>query len=346
MNHSLRDPSAYKCTGLFHSNSIFSPVLGNTFNLHELHGLEQCHSTLLGAEEARGKIAYQRVLHTRLEYAWLAAHPPLKLLDAKHAWIPSGEDYGGGLNDRHAVLSRRDATIYFSRWRLIISGEILNVDPQLRSGAVHNAYAAQGDFLIRTTLSYHNISVRRFASVAALRCCAGPCFSKACYRRALPSMRGMQSLILERPTASDLEGRADQVARSAFGASEGGADGLVTTKTFGVVQRGLARLVQGKYRDEVEAAVQHSMALKIPGGRFALRPIAVARAEHQSDGSSKPFELRVVVPTDVADAFHNATLALRISERLAMGHSGLVGVGRRRKVVRDSNFLEWTTATS
>jgi hypothetical protein len=37
-------------------------------------------------------------------------------------WVPSGEDYYGGVNDRHAVLSRAAAEIYMRRWDLITDG--------------------------------------------------------------------------------------------------------------------------------------------------------------------------------------------------------------------------------
>jgi len=54
---------------------------------------------------------YGRIVHTRLDLQWLRPHPPLRLLAASQAWVPSGEDYYGGLNDRHAVLSRTQAEV-------------------------------------------------------------------------------------------------------------------------------------------------------------------------------------------------------------------------------------------
>ena len=62
-----------------------------------------------------------------------------------------------------------------------------NVAKVLRHGAVLNALTIQGDFLVRSVLAQARLEVRRFASVQALRCCVGPCFSHSCYKRVLPT---------------------------------------------------------------------------------------------------------------------------------------------------------------
>jgi hypothetical protein len=46
-------------------------------------------------------------------------------------WIPSGEDYYGGYNDRHAVLSRSAAELYFRRWDFILDGSVMRIDTQV-----------------------------------------------------------------------------------------------------------------------------------------------------------------------------------------------------------------------
>ena len=51
------------------------------------------------------------MVHTRLEFAWLRPHPPLSALHPAHVWVPAGEDYYSGVNDRHAVLSRAAAEV-------------------------------------------------------------------------------------------------------------------------------------------------------------------------------------------------------------------------------------------
>ena len=52
-----------------------------------------------------------RVVFSRLEFWWLRPHPPLRLLHPSVVWLPSGEDYYGGVNDRHAVLNRSAAQV-------------------------------------------------------------------------------------------------------------------------------------------------------------------------------------------------------------------------------------------
>ena len=340
----------YECSGLFKGNSIFAPVLGTTYNLYELHGLSKCYGALEAYEHSSAS-SISHVVHTRVEYDWISPHPPPRLLleptaVEEVAWIPAGEDYGGGVNDRHAYMSRRAATFYFRRWDAILSGEIMVSDPQLRGSAtnphklIRNAYAVQGDYFIRVSLGYHNVSVRRFASGAALRCCEGPCFSHACYRRAHPTRLGVESLVAAAATEDPARvARAAQaLVHSAF-SSSGQLPKEPPPSPSPPLP--LAVLVSGKYRDELERAIQHSIALHLPGSRLQLRSVARPRKEHRSH---KPGELAIWVPLRHVAAFRNATYALRVAERIEMGHNGLDGVGRRRRVVVDSPLLQWETA--
>ena len=95
--------------------------------LRQLHDLRRC-LTLVGEREAATGVPYTHVIHSRLEDVWLRPHPPLALLPVREAdgreavWIPSGEDYYGGINDRHAVMSRAAAEFYLRRWDYVING--------------------------------------------------------------------------------------------------------------------------------------------------------------------------------------------------------------------------------
>jgi hypothetical protein len=60
-----------------------------------------------------------------------------------NAWSRSGEDYYNGINDRHAVLNRSAAQLYFGRWRMILDGSIMHLDPQLRATFVRNTQNVQ-----------------------------------------------------------------------------------------------------------------------------------------------------------------------------------------------------------
>ena len=164
--------SPYSCTGVYLGNTIFAPVLGS-FRLHvlrQLHDIRRCLS-LVGEREAAVGRPYDRLVHTRLEFVWLRPHPPLQMLSPHAIWIPSGEDYYGGVNDRHAVLSRAAAEVYMRRWDLIVDGTIMKLDHQLRSGGVTNGVALQDENLVGTLLRRFQLPLRRFPGVAYLGCC-------------------------------------------------------------------------------------------------------------------------------------------------------------------------------
>ena len=67
---------------------------------------------------------YRRIVFSRLEFRWLAPHPPLPLLDPQVLWVPSGQNVNG-VNDRHAVMHRDHAATYFGRWQLLLSDQLL-----------------------------------------------------------------------------------------------------------------------------------------------------------------------------------------------------------------------------
>ena len=69
-----------------------------------------------------------RVIFSRLEFRWLAPHPPLALLEPEVLWVPSGQNVNG-VNDRHAVMHRMHAPTYFGRWELLLSDQLLKARP-------------------------------------------------------------------------------------------------------------------------------------------------------------------------------------------------------------------------
>ena len=180
-----RDGTGYNCSGLGSFGNVYwSPLLGyagrpRPGTLRQLHSLHQCIELISEAERARGA-PFGRLIHSRLEFHWLAPHPPLGLLDASYTWIPEGQDYPGGVNDRHAVLNRSVADVYFRRWDALISGDVMRSDPQLTNGDLDVERQAPEN-LLATTLAYHGVPLRRFPPVAFLVCCAGDgCFMRRC----------------------------------------------------------------------------------------------------------------------------------------------------------------------
>ena len=168
------------------------------------YDIRRCLALVESRELAAGR-RYSRLVHSRLETVWLRPHPPLELLERAAVWIPSGEDYYGGWNDRHAVLSREAAEIYMRRWDFIVGGEVLWIDPQMRRAVVDDGLRTQDENLVRNVLEHFHLGpARRFPAVQYLGCCVAStapdawagrrasrsptaCFSRACVERAIPS---------------------------------------------------------------------------------------------------------------------------------------------------------------
>ena len=114
-----------KVRELFNGLNLFAPVLGNpnVSCMRELHDLHRVWA-LVRAHEAgpRGGAEYRRIVFSRLEFRWLAPHPPLALLEPQVLWVPSGQNVNG-VNDRHAVMHRDHAPTYFGRWQFLLSDQ-------------------------------------------------------------------------------------------------------------------------------------------------------------------------------------------------------------------------------
>jgi hypothetical protein len=63
---------------------------------------------------------YDRIIITRSDFMFLCPHPPMELLHPNYIWVPDGEHYGG-ITDRYAVLSEKNADGYFSIMKHIMT---------------------------------------------------------------------------------------------------------------------------------------------------------------------------------------------------------------------------------
>jgi hypothetical protein len=286
--------SPYLCDGLKEwGNTIFAPVIGpsNGNVLWQLHSLHRVHSLLREQERARG-LEYARVVVSRLDFVWLSPHPPLLLLDERCVWAPMAEDYGG-LNDRHAVLSRPHADAYLGRWDMIRDGRILRLHPQLRSGT---ANGLSGERTLASLLRAIGAPVCRFAPVAFLACCSSlgqasnhtqhgssrsvrgssepsRCRNSRCHRIRVPS------IALEQPE----EATPPIDAR-------------------------------GKYVGELRSSVQHALALSLPNSTWA----------HVDKGTTTTTKtLGILAERRFALSF-NATLRRALHSRGMGGRSSLL----------------------
>ena len=115
-----RGTSPYRCTNVW--GSYLSPIFASDasqfgHNFIVLRDVSRCLG-LVHSAERHGGFRYTHVVTSRLDFTWFAPHPPLPLLaSAVSAWIPEGSDFYGGINDRHAVLSRAAAEMVMTRYR-------------------------------------------------------------------------------------------------------------------------------------------------------------------------------------------------------------------------------------
>ena len=235
---------------------MMSPALGNPNGntLQEFHYQSRCIN-MIGSHErtSRRGLRYDRVMFTRLEFEWLAPHPPLALLDPGYLWVPTGED-NTGVNDRHWLASRDDAEGVFRRWDALISGEYHQIF--FATSRVRPAFMSSETYN-KLHLQYRRVGVARFPSVAALQCCEQSyaegstaarrgmhCFAKACHRTACPQTPA------HLPTPS-----------CDASSSTGGADGAVGVRKTSILH---------KYPEEGLSAIVHATALSLPGSRLAV----------------------------------------------------------------------------
>ena len=118
--------------------NMFAPVLGNpkVHVMREMADLSNVLSLVEAHEKARrgtpgnGSLGqrYEWLIYSRLEYTWWLDHVPLRLLPPTRLWVPSGQNIEC-LNDRHAVMARKFGGVYFRRWELLLSRQLLQTVP-------------------------------------------------------------------------------------------------------------------------------------------------------------------------------------------------------------------------
>jgi len=151
-------------------NTFMAPVLGKP-GLHVLHEL-RAQSRLLrmisSFEEAHG-FRYAAVVWSRLDMFWLHDHPPMDVLNVSTCslWSPYCEDYGG-IQDRHALMSRDVAPYYLGRFDFLQDGRILEIAPEMLRGQQSGQSSER--FMARA-LRHFNVSVCRYPAFSFLQCC-------------------------------------------------------------------------------------------------------------------------------------------------------------------------------
>ena len=176
MNHAPRFAevvAAFNPTQTYLGLNVFAPLLGSSASvLREYHDYSRVIRLVEQEEHAVGA-NYTRIIFTRLEHAWLAPHPPLELLDPRLIWIPSTD--GSSLHDRHAVVPRKFADVYFRRWELLRSPQLLEIIPL--ESLTHDGPEA----VLENVLVAYGVPVGLFPHSWYLSCCTSVCWmSQSC----------------------------------------------------------------------------------------------------------------------------------------------------------------------
>jgi len=160
--------------GNWFGNQCLSPPLrdnrpGSALCLY--YNQQRCLDMIRDHEEERGT-PYEWVVVSRTDFRWLAPHPPLELLGTRDAvWIPSGSDWEGGINDRHAVMRRKYVDQYLSGWTLITRGRAKDVMlDTLGSMKVMGYPGPNTENFLRARLAHYEVPIERFPNVAFLTC--------------------------------------------------------------------------------------------------------------------------------------------------------------------------------
>lgn len=240
---------AFRMDHTFHGITNWTPILGSSkaHMIHQIRDYALLLDLIRRTEGERGAF-YERIIFSRLEFAWLAPHPPLSLLSPSMLWIPYGSPR---MNDRHVVMNRSHADVWMGRWALFCSDALLDTLPLL-------SLAHDGpEELIENLLIARGITVGEFPGTAYLPCCpaADACALQGgfCYERRLGFCVANASTVEALATPA---GRAPTLQRTAAGTACAHAS--------------------GKYQVEVGLAVAHSTELACTSGQFTLLTATVS----------------------------------------------------------------------
>ena len=250
----------------YYGLNMFAPVLGNprVSVMRQLHDLWRV-LRLVEAREAHMGRRFSRLVHSRLEFHWLMPHPPLQLLDPAHVWVPSGQNIAG-VNDRHAVVPRENATVYFGRWQLLLSEKLFSAVPL--SAMLH---ASAEDFL-DGVLRHARVRVAEFPNVAVLACCerGHRCYASTCFGMGVDADAEPIDLTAERPSTRRAAGSNTVGSVVSPPAAGGALDSPCHQRA--TARRASSSCVRGKYRAEVHSVVTHMRWLQCAGSRFVPWP--------------------------------------------------------------------------
>eukprot|EP00965_Chrysotila_dentata_P040157 1333107-Pleurochrysis_carterae.AAC.2 len=165
----------------------FAPILGNNkvscmrelIDYHRVYQLMEKYEQRCGPSSSRA-FKYSRVIFSRLEAAWVVPHPPLSLLDPRVLWVQSGQGRVG-VNDRYALMSREHASLYFGRWKLLLSADLFDQVSE------EKVLRTSPEVFLEVLLESKGVMLGELPLLSWLACCSGDelCWSRRCFSRPL-----------------------------------------------------------------------------------------------------------------------------------------------------------------
>jgi len=245
---------------------------------------------------------------------------------------------------------------------MLLDGSVMSIDAQLRAGAASVGVALQDEGYVGSVLRYFLLPLRRFPAAAYLGCCAAgeggggggggsgggsraadlgvrlatsakktQCFSKACVTRVLPAQMAAAA-------ASQAAHDAVAMLRSSGNATGGGAADSASRLAALSVESG--EVVLGKYRSEVEMAVQHAMLYSMPGASYCARRGYAAPPRRSSPAACRARLLATGGDDDGALARCDV-VGLCVPPRHAAGFRLVHALLKKRAFRGESELIAW-----
>ena len=189
--------------------------------------------------------------------------------------------------------------------------------------------------MVSALLRYFHLPLRRFPGVQYLACCSATsgvdlpgkaktaCFSRACVNRRFP--------VPATAAAACALANGNANGSVAGTASVGPGDALRTAARRAIEG---ATPISGKYRSEVEVAVQHALAYHLPGARYLVQGGIEAMATCHP---RKAMRKRLAANAGIACTH----VALAVPQRHALGFRAIHTLLKRRAFRAESDEIAW-----
>ena len=197
-------------------------------------------------------------------------------------------------------------------------------------------FRPQDENFVSALLRYFHLPLRRFPGVQYLACCSATsgvdlpgkaktaCFSRACVNRRFPVPA------VAAATCAIADGNANASAAGVTSAAPSDELRAAARRTI----EG-ATPISGKYRSEVEVAVQHALAYHLPGTRYRIQEGIEAMATCHP----RKVMRKKLAAANVGIACTHVALA--VPQRHALGFRAMHTLLKRRAFRGESDEIAW-----